>query len=192
MKGAVAGGCALSAGPVLLVAGCSSSWITTVENDLPEILNIVTSIVSVISVAEGNASLPTQVGQVVQAAVAVLQASLGALQDAVNAYKAKQSAGTLNAVIAALNVAEADVQKVVAALPAGSVSPNVATVIVAGLGTVVTILSAIQALVPGAAPAAVTAATAKGAEKVVLPNAAAIRLGFDSVLRLHGFAAQAR
>lgn len=179
--------------PALLVTGCSTNWIQTIENDIPEIVNIITSIISVISVAEGNSTLPAAAGQVIQTAVAVAQQSLSALQDAVNAYKANESQGNLNAVIAALNAAQADVQKVVGALPAGSVAPAVITVIVAGIGTAVTILSAIQVLIPGAAPAPVTAAATKAAkkEKIVVPNAAAIRTGFDAVLRLHGFAAQA-
>jgi hypothetical protein len=107
----------------------------------------------------------------------------------VTAYKAAGSAGTLSSVIAALQVAQKDVQGVIAALPAGTVSTVVNTIIVAGLGTAVVVLSSIQAIIPGAAPVAVTfrATSTATASKPVLPNAAALRGGYNAVLMLHGY-----
>ena len=176
------------------IAGCSTSWITTVMNDMPIIINIINSILSVITVATGNGTLATAAGAIVTQAATALSASLAALQDAVNAYHATPGASTTANLIAALKVAQADVQKVVQSLPAGTVNATVETVLVAGIGTVITILSAIQSLIPGAAPVAVQASMASSVSKagpVVLPNGAALSSGFNSVLILNGFGAQA-
>lgn len=172
--------------------GCSTSWVTTVENDIPEIVNIVSSILSVISVATGNGAIAGAVGTIVSEAISAFQAALAAFQAAVIAYNGGKGQGTLQAVIDALQSAQQSVQAVVAALPAGSVSPIVDTIIIAGLGTIITILSGIQTLIPGAAPVGVTTAATATAilTKPVLPNGAALRSGFNAVLVLHGYGAQ--
>lgn len=186
------GTAAIAGTGTLALDGCSTAWITTVENDLPVVVNIVSGLVGIIATATGNGLLSAAVGAVVSEAVNAAVASLSALEDAVKAYSANQSAGTLQAVIAALTAAQGDIGKVVAALPAGSVSAVVETVIIAGLGTAITILSSIQALIPGAAPAALTAkATASViASKPVLPNAAALKAGYNCVLWIHGYGGQ--
>lgn len=171
----------------LELVGCSTAWIDTVEADLPVVINIVGSIVAVIGQATGNGLLSGTVAAALQLGATALTASLEAFRDAFNAYTANKNANTLAKLIAALQSAQADAQKVIAALPAGSVSTTVQTIIIAGIGTVVTILSSIQALLPGAASAAVTLkATANAsASKIVLPNAAALKAGFESVLLVH-------
>jgi hypothetical protein len=174
----------------VFTAGCSTSWITTVENDIPVIVGIANSILEVISIATGSGAIAAAVGAIVTDAVNALSASLSALQDAVLAYQASTGTG-LTKVIAALLAAQADVQKVVASLPAGSVSTVVETVIIAGIGTVITILSGIQSLIPGAATASVTAKAVSAVSKstVTPPNAATLKAGFDLVLINYGFSA---
>lgn len=172
----------------VFVAGCSTAWVQTVLNDLPTVVNIVGSIVAVISTATGNGALNGVVGAAITVAVNALTASLKAFQDAVNAYNSNKSTG-LNGVIAALQAAQTDAQKVIATLPAGTVSTTVQTIIVAAIGTVITVLSSIQAIIPGAAPAAVTAKATAAAvsSKISVPNAAALKAGYNSVLWLHGY-----
>ena len=108
---------------------------------------------------------------------------------AANAYNANKSQGNLNALIAALTKVQSDVQGVIATLPAGSVSPSIVAVIVAALGTAILTLSSIQALIPGAAPAVVTAraVAAVATGKVEPPNAATLKSSFNAVLGLHGY-----
>jgi hypothetical protein len=169
--------------------GCSTSWIATVEADIPEVVNIVSSVLGVLAMATGNGFLAPGLSAIISTAVSVAVASLNALNDAVTAYKAAGSAGTLSSVIAALEATQKDVQGVIAALPAGAVSITVNTIIVAAIGTAVVVLSSIQAIIPGAAPAAVTfrATSAAAATKPSLPNAAALRGGYNAVLMLHGY-----
>jgi hypothetical protein len=170
--------------------GCTStSWIATVEADLPEVVSIVSSITGVLGVATGNGALPADIAAIIAQAVAAATASLNALNDAVLAYKGSASAGNLAAIISTLEVAQKDIQGVIAALPAGTVSTTVNTIIVAAIGTAVVVLSSIQAIIPGAAPATVTfrATSAATATKPTLPNAAALRGGYNAVLMLHGY-----
>jgi len=186
---AVGTGLALTAPALtLLTAGCSTSWITTVENDLPIIVGIANSILQVITTATGSGAIAATVGALISDAVTALSASLTALQNAIAAYQANTGSG-LTKVIAALTSAQSDITKVIQSLPAGTVSPVVLTVIVAGIGTVITILSSIQALVPGASPVGVNARAVRAATTTAatMPNAASLKAGFNSVLMLNGY-----
>jgi hypothetical protein len=180
---------AVAAPTVLLTTGCSTAWITTVIDDIPVVINIVNSVVSVIAEATSNGGLPASVAAALTTAMNVAIASLNAFQDAANAYNANKSQGNLNALIAALTKVQSDVQGVIATLPAGSVSPSIVAVIVAALGTAILTLSSIQALIPGAAPAVVTAraVAAVATGKVEPPNAATLKSSFNAVLGLHGY-----
>jgi hypothetical protein len=176
----------------IFTAGCSSSWITTVENDLPIIVGIANSILQVISTATGSGALAATVGAIVTQAVQTLTTSLQALQQAITAYQANTGSG-LSKVISALTSAQTSIKAVIESLPAGTVSPVVLTIIVAGIGTVITILSSIQALIPGAAPTAMTARATSAASNpaVTMPNAASLKAGFNSVLILQGYGSAA-
>ena len=163
--------------------GCSTSWIKTVQNDLPIIVGIANSILEVVTTATGSGALAAAAGALITAAVNALSASLTALSDAVTAYEASTGTG-LARVIAALTAAQSDIKAVIQSLPAGTISPVVMTIIVAGVGTIITILSSIQALIPGASAAKVTAraTTAAANPQVVMPNSASLKAGYNSVL----------
>ncbi len=192
---AVAGAAAMTTGgSVLMIDGCSTSWITTLENDLPQLINIASSIISIVSLASGNGTLPAALAPEITAAAQALQASLTLLQDAVNAYNGGKGNGTLAAVSAAVAAVQADAQKVIAALPAGTVSTNLEVAIVSGIGLLVTIISSIQLLMPATpAPTPALAATVDRAKataamgKATLPDAATIKAGYNAVLVHCGF-----
>lgn len=178
----------------LLLEGCSTSWITTVEQDLPVIIQIVESIVAIIGEATSNGTLSAAAAVLMASASNVLTAALNALSSAVAAYNANKTQGLLNAVIAALQAAQNAASSVVQALvQAGvNVSSTIQTVLTASIGTVIMILSAIEALIPGAAPAAVTAkAAAASLGKVAVPSAQTLKYSYNSVLWLHGLGAHA-
>ncbi len=191
MKVGVTGAALAVAGPSMLVLdGCTGNWISVVEADIPVVVEIVSTIVSVVGQATGNGALSAVVAAALNQGVKTLQAGLQAFQDAVNAYKAAKTQGNIGSVIAALTAIQGDVQNVIATLPIQI--PGVSTIIVAAIGTVITVLAAIQSLIPGAAPATaqlgVINAALKG--KVVAPNAAALRVGFNAVLVYHGYGGQ--
>ena len=184
------GGAAVAVATVPAMTGCSTNWIETVIEDIPVVVSIVNSVISVIGEATGNGTLPTNVATDLTAAVNIAVASLNAFQDAANAYNANKSQGNLTALIAALTKAQNDVQGVVATLPAGTVSPALLAIIVAALGTAILTLSSIQALIPGAAPAVVTANAVRAvvSGKVEPPTADTLRSSFNAVLGLRGYA----
>lgn len=191
--GSVAGAALLSM-PAL--EGCSTSWITTLENDLPELTNIATSIISIVALASGNGSLVSTDAALITAATQVLQASLTALQNAVNAYNGGKGQGTVAAISAALGAVATDAQAVIAKLTAAGVGvpTNVQTSIVAGIGLLVTIVSSIQLLLPAAPVPATVGLTAKASAKAAVakttpPTKAQIRSGYNAVLVMQGFAA---
>jgi hypothetical protein len=173
---------------VIFETGCPTSWIQTVENDLPIIVGIANSILQVITTATGSGAIAADVGKLVTESVQTLSTSLQALQDAVTAYQANTGTG-LSRVIAALVASQADIKAVIQSLPAGTIAPVEMTIIVGGVGLVITILSAIQSLIPGAAPTGVTAKAISAVSKqtVVMPNAAALKTGYNSLLWLHGY-----
>jgi len=173
-----------------LLEGCSTEWVDVVLKDLPTVVNIAGTILSIVATATGTGALSPVIGQIISASATALQASLQAFKDAVDAYNASKTQGNLNAVIAALQVAQNDARKVIEALPAGTVSTTVQLAIVGALGLVVTLLSSIQTLIPGGAPLSIT--TKAGIDvvrtKPVMPNADALKFGMNAVLNLHGFA----
>ena len=192
---ALAAATALIAMPEL--EGCSTSWITTLENDIPELVNIAGSIISIVALATGNGTLVANDAALITAATQVLQTTLQALQTAVAAYNGGKGQGTVQAISAALAAVATDAQKVIAAITASGVAvpTNVQTSIVAGIGLLVTIVSSIQLLLPNAPVPATVGLTAKASAttaiaKTAPPNKAQIRSGYNAVLVLQGFGAE--
>lgn len=103
------------------------------EDDLPVIIGIANSVLQVVSAATGNGVLAAGVSAIITEATTALTAALNALQTAISAYQAAETGGNLAAVIAALQSAQQSVNGVIAALPTGTVSSTVDTIIVAGL-----------------------------------------------------------
>lgn len=183
---------AVAAPSILLTTGCSTAWISTVINDIPELINIADSVISIVGVATGNGTLATAAGATVTTFANVLKASLTAMQDAANAYNSNKSQGNLQALIAATQAVQNDLANITAALPSGTVSSSLQTSLVAGIGLAVTIMSAIQAIIPGAAPVAVTASAVQAVSqgKVSVPNADTIRYAYNCTLRIKGYPGQ--
>lgn len=182
------GTAALASTASFTLAGCD--WETTVLDDLPTVVSIVQTIIQVVASATGNGVIGTEASQVLTIAATVLSASITAFQAAVTAFKAaKGTNGTLAGVIAALQSAQVGVQGVINALPGGTIPSNVSMIIAAGIGTVITILSAIQALIPGASPASITASANSVAmnTKIKLPNKDTIKALHNAVLVMHGY-----
>lgn len=181
---------AVAAPSTILIEGCNTNWVNTVINDIPTVVNIVDTIIAVVAQSTGNGVLDAAAVAIVTDAANSLHGALLAFQDAVNAYEKNKSQGNLAAVISALQAAQNDTSNFLKTLPTGLLSSSVATIIVAALGTTITVLSAIESLIPGAAPVSITAKSTVAAvsTKPSMPNSATLAFGFNSVLMLHGFA----
>lgn len=180
-----AGTLALLGSPMIGLSGCSTSWMTTAENDLPIVVNIATTIVSIVATLTGNGGLTPAAVVIIQEAANVFSAGMSALQDAINAYKSSPTASLLAKVIAAIDAVEADAPKVIATI--SQVPANVVSIITAGIGTAISLLSAIESLIPKSAVVGTVLATRAQAVKVSMPNAAQVKSNWNAVLVRYGY-----
>jgi hypothetical protein len=134
----------------LVVAGCSTAWIQVALNDLPVVLQIVTSILSIADVA----AVPQA-----QSAGAEAALDLQNVQKFLADYKAAQDAATqktaLSNVQAALQAASQHVGDILAAIHIKD--PNKQAAVTAGVSVALSVLLSVEALLPSNAPKAVRA-----------------------------------
>lgn len=135
----------------LVVSGCSTAWIQTAINDAPIVLQIIVSILSIADVA----AVPTA-----QSAGAQAQNDLALLQKYLGDYKAAQANSTeqvaaLRNIQAALTAASNDIQAILAAVHIAD--PKKQQAIVGGLNVALTVIMAIESLVPAPVPGPIAA-----------------------------------
>lgn len=188
LAGAASG---LASFTLLPTTGCSTSWIAVAEKDLPVIVDIATTIASIVAEAQGAGAITPLVAAAISEAAKVFSAGLTTLQDAVTAYQASKSAGDLAAVIAALNAVQQDAPNVIAAVTQAPAS--IVSIVTSAIGTAVTLLAAIQSLLPSSTTAAGNKATVAASQRVPvktaikLPDTKTLIGGFNSVLSVYGY-----
>lgn len=182
--------------------GCDTSWIATAEADLPTIISIGTTVISVIADATGNGAFSPAAVALLQESAKELNADLQTLNDAIAAYKSAAGPDTLAKVIAALRAVQADAPDVVNALPMIG-SASLTSVVTGAIGTLITLLAAIETLLPqtttgatvptpstGVAKARVTAAIAVRVPvktKIKLPESMVLKSSLNATLSVYGF-----
>jgi hypothetical protein len=123
------------------IEGCNASqWIGVVLADLPTILQIITSIMSM----AGQAS-PANISEV-QAYGTEASNDLKLVQTLVAQYKTAASTSLLSQIDAALNTAEANLTAILNAFHVSN--PTLQAAVSAGLGSAITIVLSIEALLP--------------------------------------------
>lgn len=129
----------------LVISGCSTAWIDVALKDLPIVISIVTSILSIADVS----AIPQA-----QAAGAEAQKDLQVLQSAIADYKAaKDAASQANALVkvqAAISAAQSHLGDILAAVHVSNPAKQAA--ISAGVGVALSVLASVQALLPSNAP----------------------------------------
>lgn len=144
-KGAVA---ATVLGSVVGIEGCNAQqWIATALADLPTILQIVTSILSIVSASKGtiDAGLLTEVNQY----GAEVKKDLQLAQTLITSYQtagATARAGLLGQIDAALNTATGNLNSILTAFHVSD--PTLEATISASLGAAITMVLAVQSLMP--------------------------------------------
>jgi len=147
----------------LVVSGCTTSWITTAINDIPVVVQIVTSILQIVAAASGKGADPTmiaQVGNIGQQA----QSDLQLLNSLVSQYQSASAAakpGLLNQIDAALTTAQGNLNQILVAFHVND--PALQATIAGSVGLALSALLEIQSLIPPApnAPATRMAISAK-------------------------------
>ena len=178
MKTATKAGVSVILALALVISGCSTAWIQTAINDVPVVLQIVTSIIGIVQTANGVED-PSVVGAATVAA-AQAKTDLQTLQTLVNDYQKAAAADKPNLVgkiDAALAVAQQDLSSLLAAFHVKN--QNLQLTIATSVGLALSTLAAIQALIPAQA-AKVSAAKP--------PKPEALKNEFNSVVSSHGYA----
>lgn len=178
MKTATKAGVSIILALALVISGCSAAWIQTAIDDVPVVLQIATSIISIIQTANGVED-PAVMNEATQAAAAAKN-DLQTLQTLVTDYQAAAAADKPNFVgkiDAALAVSQKDLSAILAAFHVKN--QNLQLTVATSVGLALSTLAAIQALIPAQA-AKVSAAKP--------PKPAALKNEFNSVVSSHGYA----
>lgn len=188
--GMAAAGYMISAIPILGIAGCSTAWIAVAEKDAPIVVSIAETVVSVVATLTGSAVLTPAAVAIIQEAAAAFQAGMQTLSDAIAAYKASPDQTALGKIVAAINAVEQDapaVIKAIAQAPGGLIS-----VITSAIGIAVSLISAIESLLPTTATFTGNAVSVPPAKRmavngVKLPDAQTMKSNFNAVLSVYGY-----
>jgi hypothetical protein len=174
-KGALATAGAAALSTVTLEACNAQAWIQTALNDLPTILQIVTSIISIVGAATGSADAAAIA--IAQKAAADATAALQAAQNFIQQYQANASAGLLNQIDNALTTAQSQLSSILTALHI--TNPTLQATIAAAIGSALAIVVYIQSLVP---PPAVASAQRRAIHASANSNAGAIKAAYNEAV----------
>lgn len=167
MKKATKGALALILALTVTVYGCSTSWIDVAIKDLPVVVQIVTSILSIADVS----AVPQA-----QAAGNEANNDLLVLQKYVADYKAAEDSATkqkaLNDIQSALAAANNNLNNLLAVVHIKD--PNKQAAVAAGVAVAMSVLVSIQSLLPGGPTSAV--------KNVKLANAKEVKKQFNNAI----------
>ena len=148
----------------LILSGCPP-WYDVATNDIPIVLQIVTSILSIVAIAQGKGQADPAVIAEIQSIAAQAQMDIKTVQSLISDYKTAAKAdrpGVLGKIDAALSAAQKDLQGLLAAL---HIKDNTTQAeVVAGVGLALTTLQAIDSLLPPPPPST-TMPTARTVKK---------------------------
>lgn len=182
------GTAAVGASTVELVGCNASTWLTIALNDLPTILQIVTSIISIVGAASGASTA---------AAVAAANTAAQKAKDAITeaqAFLAQYQANKTNTLLGnvddALATAQAQLGAILSILNINN--PTLQAVLSAAIGSALTIIVAVQSLIPAPVPAPTPTPTpaaqrrAKLSKVTATDQSVAIRVGYNEALAAAG------
>ena len=179
-RGAVVTLTAAAGAGALTLEGCNAaSWIAVVLNDLPTIIQIVTSIISIVGAATGSADAAAIA--IAQKAGAEAQAALQEAQQFVQAYQSTPSTTTLGKIDVALTTAQSQLGSILTVLHI--TNPTLQATIAAAIGSALSVVVYIQSLLP-VPPAASAARSAIRASAT--SNAPAIKAAFNESVAAAG------
>lgn len=171
----------------LVSLGCSTDWISTAIQDLPTAENIVQSLAAIIAAATGNALIVPAVSALIDAAIKSVSLGLSTLQSLITGYKVTKDGSILDKIDAALTDLQSNLSSIFEI--AGIKNTSLQTAIFTAVGLLISVVSAIQTLIP-AAPAASSLRKAgpnKLRKVTIIPTADQIRSQVNAVFVLKGF-----
>ena len=140
------------AGSTLTMEGCNTDWIATAINDLPTIVDVVTTVATIVADALSGGAITPAVAAVIATAAKAAEVALNLVKQLVSDYEANPSASTLEKIKTAL----LDVQSQIGQILDASHIFNIAlrAIISTGLGVAITVLTQIMSLIPASTTAA--------------------------------------
>lgn len=169
---------------MLVVSGCfvKAEWIKVALDDLPMIIQIVTSLMGVASAAQGKGQIDAAMVSQMQAIAAQVQTDLQLLQRLVNDYQAADAAakpGILNKVDTTLATVQTNLSGLLAAFHVNNAALQ--TTIASSIGLVITTVLAIQSLLP------VSSSARKAARPVKPMSSSELKAAFNGVVNANGY-----
>jgi hypothetical protein len=141
---------------VLVESGCNVNWINMAVGDIPVVLDIVTSILGIVAIAQGKGQADPGMVAEVQNIGAQAKADLTTVQKLVNDYKTAATAdkpGVLGKIDAALSAAKKDLEGILVAFHVKDATTQ--TAIASGVGLAIATVDAIYSLLPPAPPSTI-------------------------------------
>ena len=174
----------------LILVGCSTAWIQTAISDIPVIVQVVTSILQLVSAAQGHGADPAMIAQV-QNIGQQAQSDLQLLNSLVSQYQSASATakpGLLNEIDTAITTAQANLTQILVAFHV--TDPALQATIAGAVGLALSTLMEIQSLIPP--PPTATAKRLAVSAKAVKPRTAAqIKSEYNFIVTSHGFASAA-
>jgi hypothetical protein len=187
---------AVMASPFLIsTVGCpAKNWMDNAEADAHTATAILLSVLGVVAVAQANGQLSPSNADKIRRAAQIAQTTLNELAQAINAYKTSPSDTGLAKISDTLSQLATQLPTILDGLTISDT--NTRTAITAGLTLAISIVAALQVIVPSVQATGLQAHTrtaAKPALKsgdVELPTPTAVISMYNSVLAQNGFSDQ--
>jgi hypothetical protein len=182
----------------LILAACSTSWISTALADLPVITQVALNIAGIVAAAQGKGQASPAVTGEVQSIANQVQSDLTLVQSLITSYQSA-SAAAKPGIVQKISAALADVQSNLNAILT-AVHVNDAALqatIAAAVGVAVSTVASIAALLPASAASASTASAAsasaasarvtKSTPALKPPSASQLKHEFNAIFASNGF-----
>lgn len=143
---------ALASGVVISSTACSTSWIEVAVQDLPKISDILTTVLSLVTLADPG--LSTAVVETIKIAVTTAQGALTTIAALIQSYSSQPSSTVIQKIDAALTSVQQNLSGILAAGHIDNAALQ-ATISV-GISLAIVVVQGIQALIPASSAAGLT------------------------------------
>lgn len=168
----------------LVLSGCAvkAEWIKVALDDLPTIIQIITSVIGMVGAAQGKGQVDTAMVSQMQVISSQVQADIQLVQKLVNDYQTADAItkpGILNKIDSSLSMVQTNLSALLAAFHVNNAALQ--TTIASSLGLAITTILAIQSLLPASSSARKTVRPVKPMSSVELKST------FNGIVNSNGY-----
>jgi len=173
------------AGGSIELEGCSTSWISVALKDLPVIVNIATTVATIVADALSGGVLSPAIAAIIQTAATAVNATLTVVSQLVSQYEANPTASIVTKIQDALMTVQSNLQAILNAAHIDNAALQATITGIIGLAlSVVSALISILPVAPTPAPAAAKTVVI-GAPKI--PSAGKLKSQANAILVANGY-----